>query len=285
MGAHQQSGYQWARTRGAGDGTSLANEQNHIRYGQQQRKAGRRGGQKDRSAAQQHASNIYNHQNSLPANANLGNGSSYKFVDESHHHFASSNGHVTIENTFDAGSSGPQPGQFIRPENVLDVSTLSSHSFNEAALGPKSAHQPHAGQRRKKPGHPATFKRNKHDIISEGLQTTGKRRGNLTEIEATLPLREAPTTSFNAALSPSHAETRMKAGASELLHSATPQNFTSGNATALSNLVPQLNNQKKRTHRNLPHENATYGGGAGVSPLNLAPDASAARGEQLYAPR
>ena len=76
--------------------------------------------------------------------SNFGNTSNYKF-DESNHHFASSNGHVTIENTFDAGSQGATPGQFLRPENVLDVSTLSSHSFNEVALGTKASQQAHIG--------------------------------------------------------------------------------------------------------------------------------------------
>lgn len=77
----------------------------------------------------------------------------------------------------------------------------------------------------------------------------------------------------------------MKAGASELLHSATPQNFSSGNATALSNLVPQLNNQKKRAPRNMPLEGQNTGGsGSGISPLNLTSD-DGGRTEQLYAPR
>lgn len=140
LNAASKQAHQWTKGRSNGENTLLANEHNHIRYGQQQRKGGRRNGQKDKMSTQQHASNIYNHQNSLPSNTpiDLHNfGSTYKY-DESNHHFASSNGHVTIENTFDAGSQGPRPGQFVRPENVLDVSTLSSHSFTEAALGAKN---------------------------------------------------------------------------------------------------------------------------------------------------
>lgn len=68
------------------------------------------------------------------------------------------------------------------------------------------------------------------------------------------------------------------------MHSATPQNYSSGNATALSNLVPQLNNKNKRTQRNLPLENQNgVNGPAGVSPLNLTSDDAGARTEQLYA--
>lgn len=57
----KQMNYQWTKNRDNGEPTILANEQNHIRYGAQHKKTGRRNGQKDKTAPQQHASNMYNH--------------------------------------------------------------------------------------------------------------------------------------------------------------------------------------------------------------------------------
>ena len=125
---------------------------------------------------------------------------------------------ITIENTFEGESQGAVTGQ---QANVIDVTTLSSHSFNDFQSKPQQSGQ----QKRKKIGAQPMNNRSKRDqqIL---LQTTGKRRGNVDrETDGSMPLREQPSTGF---VGMSGVESsRVKVGASELTHMTTPQNINS----------------------------------------------------------